>query len=169
MSHNIGILLTHPDPSSCGCRHGCAERGPLDTGLNHRQKWGWEIGISDGMHIRKHSTLQTIYLNALWMHTHACACFPCLCVWNQTSLAMGRREGPRYMFHFVHLPLPLNAWSLQNVAKVSLLLSPVEVRDGGENGSEFQFGMSLSPWIVRKRIHCLTVLMHPDKAANKSE
>lgn len=40
------------------------------------------------------------------MHTHAFACFPCLCVWDQTSLAMGRREGPRYMFHFVHLPPP---------------------------------------------------------------
>lgn len=110
MSHITGCRqgrLTHPDPSSYGCRHGCPERRQMEYRKRSWQIWGWEIGVLVSMDLRKPPTLQSIQLNAQWMHTHACACFPCLCVWDQTSLAMGRREGPRYMFHFVHLPPPL--------------------------------------------------------------
>lgn len=93
-------------PSSSGCRHGCAERRQMDTGINPDQKGDGRLAFNLACILE--STLPSRpFMNAQWMHTYAFACFPCLCVWDQTSLAMGRWEVPKYTFHSVHLPPPL--------------------------------------------------------------
>ena len=97
------------------------------------------MGMGD-WHFRWHAYKKALYptdhLSECIMNAHSCLCMLSLPVCLEPDQPCHGETGGAQVY--VPLcPLPLNAWSLQNVAKVLLLLSPVKVRDGGESGSEF--------------------------------
>lgn len=94
-----GPLLTRPDPSSRGCGHGCAVKREAN-GMTSRPK---------SKTTNAHECLRMLFLSypsppslspPPRHHPPKPPTHPrCLRVWDHASLAMGRREGPRYMSH----------------------------------------------------------------------